>query len=56
MWRYTALPVKVAILDARACIPVLVFVLDAGMDGLWVDNWSAWDSWNAEPILFAFGD
>ena len=27
MWRYTALPVKVAILDARACIPVLVFVL-----------------------------
>jgi hypothetical protein len=30
--------------------------LDAGMDGLWVDNWSAWDSWNAEPLLFAFGD
>jgi intracellular multiplication protein IcmT len=27
MSRYTALPVKVAILDARACIPVLVFVL-----------------------------
>lgn len=27
MWRYTALPVKVAILDARACIPLLVFVL-----------------------------
>jgi intracellular multiplication protein IcmT len=27
MWRYTALPVKVAVLDARACIPVLVFVL-----------------------------
>jgi intracellular multiplication protein IcmT len=27
MWRYTALPVKVAILDARACIPVLIFVL-----------------------------
>ena len=27
MWRYTALPVKVAILDARACIPMLVFVL-----------------------------
>jgi len=27
MWRYTALPVKVAILDARASIPVLVFVL-----------------------------
>ena len=27
MWRYTAVPVKVAILDARACIPMLVFVL-----------------------------
>ncbi len=27
MWRYTALPVKVAVLDARACIPVLIFVL-----------------------------
>ncbi len=27
MWRYTALPVKVAILDARACIPMLIFVL-----------------------------
>lgn len=27
MWRCTALPVKVAILDARACIPVLIFVL-----------------------------
>ncbi len=27
MWRYTALPVKVAILDARACFPLLVFVL-----------------------------
>jgi intracellular multiplication protein IcmT len=27
MWRYTALPVKVAILDARACFPVLLFVL-----------------------------
>jgi intracellular multiplication protein IcmT len=27
MWRYSALPVKVAILDARTCIPVLIFVL-----------------------------
>ena len=27
MWRYTALPVKIAVLDARACIPVLIFVL-----------------------------
>ena len=27
MWRYTALPVKVAVLDARACFPALVFVL-----------------------------
>jgi len=28
MWRYTALPVKVAILDARACIPMLIFVVN----------------------------
>jgi intracellular multiplication protein IcmT len=27
MWRYTALPVKLAMLDARACFPVLAFVL-----------------------------
>ncbi len=27
MWRYTALPVKIAVLDARACFPVLAFVL-----------------------------
>ena len=27
MWRNTALPVKVAVLDARACFPVLCFVL-----------------------------
>ncbi|UZO94714.1 IcmT/TraK family protein [Roseomonas mucosa] len=27
MWRYTSLPVRVAILDARACLPILVFVV-----------------------------
>ncbi|MDJ0390696.1 IcmT/TraK family protein [Roseomonas sp. E05] len=27
MWRYTSLPVRVAILDARACIPMLVYVV-----------------------------
>jgi hypothetical protein len=30
--------------------------LDAGIDGLWVDNWSPWDSFNARPLLKAFGD
>ena len=32
MWRYTALPVKVAVLDARACFPVLIFVLYLELD------------------------
>jgi len=27
-----------------------------GVDGLWVDNYSAWDSLNAQPIRRAFGD
>jgi len=27
MWRYTSLPVRVFVLDARACIPVLAFVV-----------------------------
>ena len=26
MWRYTALPVKLAFLDARACFPMLAFI------------------------------
>jgi hypothetical protein len=30
--------------------------LDAGVDGLWVDNFSPWDSFNAVPIAKAFGD
>ena len=30
--------------------------LDAGIDGLWVDNWSPWDSFNARPVLKAFGE
>ena len=28
MWRYTSLPVRVAGLDARACVPLLIFVVD----------------------------
>jgi intracellular multiplication protein IcmT len=27
MWRATALPVKVLVLDARACFPLLVFIV-----------------------------
>lgn len=30
--------------------------LDAGIDGLWVDNFSPWDSFNGTPLLKAFGD
>ncbi|WP_145144331.1 IcmT/TraK family protein [Roseomonas gilardii] len=27
MWRYTALPVRIGILDARACLPIVVYVV-----------------------------
>ncbi len=30
--------------------------LDAGVDGLWCDNFSAWDSFGARPIGRAFGE
>ncbi len=30
--------------------------LDAGIDGLWCDNFSAWDSFGARPIANAFGE
>lgn len=30
--------------------------LDAGIDGLWVDNFSPWDSFSATPLQKAFGD
>jgi hypothetical protein len=30
--------------------------MDGGVDGLWVDNFSPWDSFNAVPIAKAFGD
>ena len=36
MWRSTALPVKVAVVDGRACIPVLVFVLHWSWDTLYI--------------------
>ena len=29
---------------------------DAGMDGMWSDNFSAWDSFNSSPVWAAFGD
>ncbi len=30
--------------------------LDCGVDGMWVDNFSPWDSFNASPIDHAFGE
>jgi hypothetical protein len=30
--------------------------LDLGVDGLWVDNFSPWDSFNANPVDKAFGE
>ena len=30
--------------------------LDCGVDGLWIDNFSPWDSLNASPLHHAFGD
>ena len=30
--------------------------LDAGIDGLWVDNYSPWDNFGSPPIQKAFGD
>jgi hypothetical protein len=30
--------------------------LDAGTDGLWCDNFSAWDSFSAQPLSKAFGE
>lgn len=30
--------------------------LDLGIDGLWVDNFSPWDSFNANPVDKAFGE
>ena len=30
--------------------------LDAGLDGMWVDNFSPWDSFNASPVYHAFGE
>ncbi|NCQ28064.1 MAG: hypothetical protein GW802_11635 [Armatimonadetes bacterium] len=30
--------------------------LDAGIDGLWCDNFSAWDSFSSQPLSKAFGE
>lgn len=30
--------------------------LDSGIDGLWCDNFSAWDSFGARPVTKAFGE
>lgn len=38
---------------ARASI---LHALDLGVDGLWVDNFSPWDSFNGNPVLKAFGE
>jgi len=27
MWRYTGMPVRVFVLDARACLPLLIFIV-----------------------------
>lgn len=29
---------------------------DEGMDGMWTDNWSGWDSFNSSPLSYAFGE
>lgn len=31
-------------------------VADEGLDGMWTDNYSAWDGQNIRPVLAAFGD
>jgi len=38
---------------ARASVRQAV---DAGIDGLWVDNFSPWDSFGGQPMLRAFGE
>ena len=38
---------------ARASV---LHALDLGVDGLWVDNFSPWDSFNGNPLLKAFGE
>jgi hypothetical protein len=37
----------------RASVRVMA---DLGIDGLWVDNWSPWDSFSARPIARGFGE
>ena len=34
----------------------ITHALDAGLDGVWVDNFSAWDSFGSQPISRAFGE
>jgi hypothetical protein len=34
----------------------ILHALDLGVDGLWVDNFSPWDSFNGNPLLKAFGE
>ncbi len=47
----TACPIWIEYLKAS-----LRQALDAGIDGLWVDNFSPWDSFNAFPNAKAFGE
>ena len=47
----SACPVWIAYLKGS-----LEQAMKCGADGLWVDNFSPWDSFNAHPILKAFGE
>ncbi len=50
--------------DKDACCPhwndyhraEIRMALDNGVDGIWIDNFSPWDSFNASPIHHAFGE
>lgn len=34
----------------------ILYATGKGMDGIWSDNYSAWDSFGNEPVKYAFGD
>jgi hypothetical protein len=34
----------------------ILYASGRGMDGIWSDNYSAWDSFGNEPVKYAFGD
>lgn len=47
----TACPIWIDYLRAS-----ITHALDTGIDGAWVDNFSAWDSFSSQPISRAFGE